>query len=356
MKHHYLSAMYRSVLMLSALLTASAFLPDGRSAGQTASTSPREHQEYEGTELTIRIYFKPLPKKMPGSEGDTRELIELGRRLFFERDLSLTKTQSCNDCHRLDSQQAGDDHQPTSKGALGIAGKRNSPTVLNAGFQVAQFWDGRSSNLEEQLKGPLLNPVEMAMRAEGDVMQRLKSTPDYRFDFERAFPDQADPFTFDNVARAIAAFERTLVAPSRFDRYLRGETEALTTAEQTGLQRFVNTGCVDCHGSHPVGGRLLQKLGIYHPYGNQSDTGRREITGNEEDRFVFKVCMLRNVTLTPPYFHDGQVSTLSQAVRLMAWMQLDTLLSQAEVDEILGFLRTLEAEDLAHGKQPGYLR
>jgi cytochrome c peroxidase len=272
-------------------------------------------------------------------------MIELGRKLFFERGISLTRSQSCNDCHRLDHhQQAGVDHLPTSPGAMGISGQRNSPTVLNAGFQSTLFWDGRAADLEAQAKQPMLNPIEMAMRTEEDVVHRLLRSEGYRHAFERAFPQQTEPITFDNVARVIAAFERTLVAPSRFDRYLKGETEALTRAAQRGLERFVDTGCLDCHNSHPVGGRQLQKLGVYHPYENRTDTGRHGITGQEEDRFVFKVCMLRNVTLTAPYFHDGQVSTLSEAVRLMAWMQLDKQLRPGEIDEIVLFLGTLEVE------------
>jgi cytochrome c peroxidase len=235
---------------------------------------------------------------------------------------------------------------------MGLSGQRNSPTVLNAGFQASLFWDGRAADLETQAKQPMLNPIEMAMRTEEDVVHRLLRSEGYRQAFEHAFPQQMEPITFDNVARAIAAFERTLVTPSRFDRYLRGETEALTRAEQRGLERFVETDCIDCHLSHPVGGRLLQKLGIYHPYENQTDSGRYGITGREEDRFVFKVCMLRNVTRTAPYFHDGKVATLPEAVRLMAWMQLDKLLQPGEIDEIVDFLQTLESEQSVNVSSP----
>jgi cytochrome c peroxidase len=281
---------------------------------------------------------------MPGTSDDTPALVALGRRLYFERGISLAKTQACNDCHLLDHQQAGVDYRPTSKGAKGEFGKRNAPTVLNAGFQIVQFWDGRAADLVEQAKGPVLNPVEMAMRTEKEVVDQLTSTEGYPGDFARAFPGQEQPMTFDNVARAIAAFERTLVTPARFDRYLRGETKALMRVEKAGLQRFVDTGCSDCHNSYPIGGRTLRKFGVYHPYKNEQDLGRYEITKQEEDRFVFKVPMLRNVTQTFPYFHDGQVSTLPEAIRLMAWMQLDTVLGPREIDEIVRFLRTLEAE------------
>jgi cytochrome c peroxidase len=340
MKNHRLTFRHRGCIPLLALLISSAFLLGACHAGPIAAS----RKEYRGTALVVRLYFKPLPEQMPGSQSDTPEMVELGRKLFFERGISLNKSQSCNDCHRLDEHQAGVDNHPTSKGAKGLSGKRNSPTVLNAGFQAAQFWDGRSADLVAQAKGPLLNPIEMAMRTEEDVANLLKSREDYRSGFARAFPDQAIPVTFDNAVRAIAAFERTLITPSRFDRYLKGETEFLTRAERRGLKRFVNTGCFACHSSHSIGGRLLRQFGIYHPYENKADTGRYEVTGRETDRLVFKVPMLRNVTLTAPYFHDGRVSTLPEAVRLMAWMQLDTVLSPAEVDEIVRFLHALEAE------------
>jgi cytochrome c peroxidase len=301
-------------------------------------------QNIEEIPLSVRIYFRPLPDKMPGSEGDTPDMVSLGRKLYFERKISLTQTQSCNDCHRLDNMMSGVDYKPTSTGVKGISGSRNSPTVLNAGFQRMQFWDGRAADLVEQAKGPLLNPIEMAMPDENEVVARLKNTGDYPRLFARAFPNQQEPVTFDNTARAIAAFERTLVTPARFDRYLKGDMDAITAEEERGLMRFVDTGCVDCHSSFMVGGRLFKKLGEYHPYQNQSDTGRYAVTHNEEDRFVFKVPTLRNVTLTPPYFYDGQVSMLPEAVRLMAWVQLDTKLSFSEIDEIICFLNTLDSE------------
>ena len=182
------------------------------------------------------------------------------------------------------------------------------------------------------------------MPNENEVVARLKNTGDYPRLFKRAFPNQQEPVTFDNTARAIAAFERTLVTPARFDRYLKGDMDAITTEEERGLMRFMDTGCVECHSSFMVGGRLMKKFGLYHPYQNQSDMGRYAVTHNDEDKFVFKVPTLRNVTLTPPYFYDGEVQTLPEAVRLMAWMQLDTKLSSGEIDEIISFLNTLDSE------------
>jgi cytochrome c peroxidase len=321
-----------------------------RPAKSAAPASPPPGSE----EIPVgaRIFFRPLPEKMPGSEDDTPARIALGQKLYFERGMSLTKSQSCNDCHFVDRQRPGVDGLPTSPGAKGVAGTRNSPTVLNAGFQKVQFWDGRAADLVEQAKGPLLNPIEMALATEQDVINRVKDRPDLVAAFQLAFPDQPEPVTFDNVAGAIAAFERTLVTPSRFDRYLRGQTDALTLAEKRGLNTFMDMHCIECHSSVPVGGRLLRKLGVYHPYENQSDPGRFDVTHEEQDRLVFKVAMLRNVTLTAPYFHDGRVLTLSEAIRLMARLQLDMEISPAEIDEIVCFLGSLEAEKLAEIEVP----
>ena len=329
------------------VVSGHATLRPGRGAAPVSSSSGVEE-----IPVGARIFFRPLPERMPGSEEDTPARIALGQKLYFERGMSLTKSQSCNDCHFVDRQRPGVDGLPTSPGAKGVAGTRNSPTVLNAGFQKVQFWDGRAADLVEQAKGPLLNPIEMALATEQDVISRVKDRPDLVAAFQLAFPDQAEPVTFDNVAHAIAAFERTLVTPSRFDRYLQGQTDALTLAEKRGLNTFMDMHCIECHSSIPVGGRLLRKLGVYHPYENQSDLGRFDVTHEEQDKFVFKVGMLRNVTLTAPYFHDGRVPTLSEAIRLMAWMQLDMEISPAEIDEIICFFRSLEAEKLAWMEVP----
>lgn len=332
------------VILCATLAAVSLGVRQPATTAHSATLVSNAPEQYEGMALLLRLYFKPLPKQMPGSESDTPDLIALGRKLYFEKGISLEKSQSCNTCHQLDAKMAGTDHEPTSKGVNGTMGTRNSPTVLNAGFQATQFWDGRAADLIEQAKGPLLNPVEMSMRSPEDVVNRLKSETDYADAFARAFPDQAEPITFDNVARAIAAFERTLITPSRFDRYLTGDKKALSPQEQRGLHRFVNTGCIQCHNSYPVGGRSLQKLGIFHAYKNREDLGRWNVTHLAEDKYYFKVPMLRNVTHTQPYFHDGKVPQLQEAVRQMAWMQLDTKLSPREVNEIVGFLHTLDAE------------
>jgi cytochrome c peroxidase len=340
-----ISSIFFTALLLTgwAFLNTFAKMQPAKNSGRPAGLLTRA-QRIDEIPLAVRIYFRPLPDKMPGGEKDTPELVALGKKLFFEKGVSLTKSQSCNDCHRLDNMMSGVDYRPISLGAKGIAGTRNAPTVLNAGFQRMQFWDGRASDLVEQAKGPLLNPNEMAMRTEQEVVDRLKNNRDYRRLFKNAFPNHHEPITFDNAANAIAAFERTLITPSRFDRYLKGDMDSITMAEEKGLMRFVDGGCVECHSSFLVGGRLFKKFGVYHPYPNRTDTGRYAITHNEEDMFVFKVPTLRNVTLTPPYFSDGQVSTLQEAIRLMAWMQLDTKLEFSEIDEIVRFLNILDSE------------
>jgi len=341
--------------MLLVLSVASCFRPDAMPGGRSASgagpdsvglsTVPAQRDDASSEiSLAVRVFLKPLPDRMPGSQKDTPEKAALGRKLFFERGISQSQTQSCNDCHCLDRQQAGVDCNPTSKGAKGAMGNRNSPTVLNAGFHAAQFWDGRAADLEAQAKGPILNPVEMAMASPADVETWLKGNKEYQEMFAKAFPGEADAVTFDNLAVAIAAFERTLVAPGRFDRYLKGNLGALTADEKRGLTRFTDTGCIECHNGYAIGGRLFEKVGVYHPYANQGDLGRFGITGKEDDRYVFKVPSLRNVTLTPPYFHDGKVATLEEAIPLMARIQLDKNLTAPEVAEIVVFLRTLESE------------
>ena len=249
-------------------------------------------------------------------------------------------TQSCNSCHPADG--AGADGKPTSAGALGTRGRRNSPTVLNAAFHVAQFWDGRAATLEEQAAGPITNPVEMAMPDPTAVAQRLRTSPavDRRL-FREAFPAADDPFTLSHAARAIAAFERTLRSDDRFDRFQNGDLRALTRREKEGLRAFMNTGCASCHNGPLLGANRYMKIGLMKPYDNDADRGRYEVTKNLGDDYVFKVPSLRNVALTPPYFHDGNVKTLADAVEKMAWHQLGTELAGRDRDAIVAFLLSL---------------
>jgi cytochrome c peroxidase len=283
--------------------------------------------------------FGTLPSEASNVKNPvTEEKITLGRMLFYDARLSTAGDVSCNSCHLLTA--FGVDHQPTSSGHEGQRGGRNAPSVYHAAFHIAQFWDGRAPDVEEQAKGPVLNPIEMAMTSEAEVVQVLRSIPGYEPLFRAAFPDDSDPITFDNMARAIAAFERRLVNPSRFDTFVAGTYDVLTPAELRGLQTVLDTGCVACHAQATIGGTLFQKLGVVHPYPTE-DVGRFQVTGKESDRFVFKVPSLRNAMETGPYFHDGSIETLEEAVRRMGHHQLGKELSGEQVKGIVAFLSSL---------------
>lgn len=286
-------------------------------------------------------YFEPLPEQMPGAEQDTPERVTLGRKLFFDKRLSVNDQQACVTCHRLEEGAAGMDNLPTSPGAKGQIGTRNSPTVLNAGWQFRQFWDGRAEDLTEQAKGPILNPVEMAMPSEEAVVQKVAAIEEYLPLFAAAFPNSEPALTYHNLAEAIAAFERTLRSESRFDDFLRGDTSVLNEQELEGLQTFLKLSCNKCHDGALLGGGLYERLEQFGSYPNQSDLGRFEVTGDEADRMVFKVPSLRNVTLTAPYFHDGQVAGLEEAVRLMGSLVLGREIKQEDVDELVAFMGAL---------------
>ena len=285
--------------------------------------------------------FIALPEKMPDSENDTVERIALGKKLFFDTRLSINDSQSCASCHRLDDGFAGVDNLPTSPGAKGKLGSRNSPTVLNAGWQSSQFWDGRADDLVEQAKGPILNPIEMGMPDEKTVENKIQSIAEYQAAFATAFPDSKPAVTYQNIAEAIAAFERTLRTPSRFDDFLNGDKKALSQIEQQGLKTFIKLDCRQCHDGLLLGGESFELLGKKRPYENQSDQGVFEVSKDDDDRMVFKVAPLRNVALTAPYFHDGKIATLAEAVRTMAWLQLKKKLTDQQVAELISFLKTL---------------
>ena len=290
--------------------------------------------------------FAQLPDVMPGSENDTPERIALGKKLYFDKRLSTTDDQSCNSCHFLDPGKAGVDNLAKSPGAKhGTIGTRNSPTVLNAGFQLAQFWDGSAKDLKEQALGPILNPVEMGMPSADVVVKKLSAIDGYNEEFATAFPE--DPkLTFDNLGEAIAAFERTLITKDRFDDFLAGNPKALSDEEAQGLDIFINKGCTTCHTGPLLGGNMYQKIGLFKPYSNTEDLGRFNITDNEGDKFVFKVPTLRNIALTGPYFHDGGAPTLKAAVKQMSRMQLATQLTKKEMNLVVTFLGSLSDKEI----------
>lgn len=293
-----------------------------------------------------KAFFAPLPDVMSSDKYPlTEERIALGRMLYFDPRLSKGQVLSCNSCHDLE--HFGADNRPealargTSFGHKNQFGDRNSPTVYNAALHVAQFWDGRAADVEEQAKGPILNPVEMSMAGETNVLAVLRSVPGYEKLFKGAFSGEAEPITYQNMAVAIGAFERTLVTPAPFDKFLKGDDAALTGEQLAGLDAFISTGCIACHKGAAVGGDSFQKLGLVKPFPT-NDPGRAKITKNDADKGVFKVPSLRNVAMTPPYFHDGSVKTLPEAVKLMARHQTAAGdLPDDKLQQIVSFLGAL---------------
>jgi len=265
--------------------------------------------------------------------------VALGRKLFHDKSLSSDGSIACSSCHDL--ARFGADGRATSLGVGGQVGARNAPTVLNAGAQFRMFWDGRAATLEEQAKGPVLNPGEMGMPDGETVAKRLASSAEYRTLFARAFPDMEKPVTFDNYAIAIAAFERTLVTRGRWDAFLEGDSSALTAEEKRGLKTFLNAGCMVCHTGKMLGGSMYERVGVVEPWPNQTDPGRYAVTKDEGDRMMFKVPTLRNIAETAPYFHDGSAKTLDDAVRMMGKHQLGLELTPEEVSAIVVWLTSL---------------
>ena len=294
--------------------------------------------------------FSPIPSAPPTIPGNeiTAAKVDLGKMLYFDPRLSASQLLSCNSCHNLGL--AGVDIQQTSVGHGWQKGPRNAPTVLNSAYNVAQFWDGRAADLMEQAKGPIQAGVEMNNTPDR-VVTTLRSMPVYVEMFTAAFPAQQDPLTFDNVARAIEAFEATLVTPdSAFDRYLSGDAHALTADQKKGLQLFLDKGCVACHQGVNVGGQGYFPFGVVRqpdasvrPAG---DKGRYQVTHTAADEYVFRAPPLRNVALTYPYFHSGGVWSLAEAVEVMGSTQLGVQLTAGEVTEIADFLTSLS------GRQP----
>ncbi|HET9992234.1 MAG TPA: cytochrome c peroxidase [Kofleriaceae bacterium] len=314
-----------------------------QSPPQPAASVPAVGTRTVGPELDVEHVlrtFAPLPSRFdtPANPA-TPEKIALGRMLYFDPRLSKSQEVSCASCHDLE--RGGADVGQFSKGHQGKLGDRNSPTVFNAAGQIAQFWDGHAATVEDQAVGPMLNPVEMAMPDPAYATRVLRSIPGYVTAFDKAFPGEKDPFTNDNIGRAIGVFERGLVTPTRFDALLAGKDDALDPAERAGLALFMRTGCTACHQGPLVGGTMYMKLGLLEPYVNTKDQGRFDVTKREEDRMFFKVPSLRNVVDTPPYFHDGSIKDLPTAVNTMARLQLGKQLTNDETASIVTFLRVL---------------
>ena len=292
--------------------------------------------------------FKPIrtsPPALPGNPSSPAKLA-LGKALYFDPRLSESHAISCNSCHMVG--MGGVDLQETSLGHRWQHGGRNAPTVYNAVFDTAQFWDGRAKDLEQQAGGPLVNPLEMDA-TEAHVVEQLKGIPGYGALFSRAFPAQKDPITFDNVRKAIAVFEATLITPGApFDRYLQGDEKALAPLQKEGLSLFITKGCAGCHNGINVGGDKYAPFGVVERPGAQilppGDKGRFAVTKTASDEYVFRVPPLRNIALTAPYFHSGKVWDLRQAIAVMGSSQLGATLSDDEVGKIEAFLNVLTGQ------------
>jgi cytochrome c peroxidase len=299
------------------------------------------------TQLRTRAqsFFKVLPKDMASADTPlTPEKLKLGRLLYFETRASADNTVSCARCHQ--PALFGTDSLPKAIGAEHRPNPRNAPTVLNAGIQFVQHWRGDRTSVEDQATKALIAPPSYGNPSYESAMAKLKAIPDYPALFAQAFPGQADPVTADNWGSAIGAYMRTLVSPSPFDDFLAGDDRTLSPAARAGLRTFMQIGCVGCHNGVGIGGSMYQKFGLVEDYWKATgspgiDRGRFDVTQDPADMYVFKVPSLRNVAMTPPYFHDGSVSTLPAAVRVMARVQLGRTLADREVADIVAFLESL---------------
>ena len=294
----------------------------------------------------------PIPADNPMSAAK----IELGKQLFFDPRLSIDGTISCNSCHNV--MAGGTDNRDFSVGVAGQKGGRSAPTVWNSAFLSAQFWDGRAATLEDQAKGPILNPVEMGMPSEKFTVDRIKAIPGYVQSFKAVFGDKKDSVSYDNIAKAIATYERTLITSnSSFDAYIRGDKTAMTETAIKGMKKVEALGCTSCHSGAnfagpelPIGEGFYQKFPSFpgskfdKKYDLMADEGRFEVTKDVSDKHMWRVPTWRNVALTAPYFHNGSVKTLDEAVRVMAKTQLDKKLSNKDVKEIVAFLNSLTGE------------
>ncbi len=288
------------------------------------------------------LMLEPI-RPMPEPQGLDPKKVALGSKLFHDTRLSADNTLSCASCHPLD--RGGADGLPVSIGVGGAVGGINAPSVLTAAYNFRQFWDGRAASLEEQAGGPVVNPIEMGATWP-KVIEKLSDDVEIKQQFSRVYRNGLTP---DNIQDAIAEFERSLARPGRFDRWLNGDSNALSNDEVAGYRLFRKHGCTGCHQGVNVGGNLYQRFGTMAPYfspgsTSKADLGRYNVTGREADKHFFKVPSLRNVALTAPYFHNAAATTLEDAVRVMGLYQLGLELPAQDVDLIVKFLGTLNSE------------
>ena len=332
----------------AAVQTASPAVAENAASNAASAVVADSNASPEDQELLKRAQgiFKPLPsaEEMQKLRPFTEEQVKLGHQLWYEPRLSKGNTVSCNSCHNLAS--AGVDNMPTSQGHKGQFGGRNSPTALNAALLGMQFWDGRAADVEEQAGGPLVNPVEMANDSQEAAAAKIAKIPEYQELFKTAFPEDG-AVSFKNITTALGAFERTLLTPTRWDEYLKGNVSALSEQERKGVRAFMDNGCIACHSGVNLGGNSFQKFGLVKgPYWKfiedpKHDKGRADVTKKTEDEFFFRVPGLRNVAKTYPYFHNGSVWELDKAVNIMGMAQLGKELSKEDTDNIVAFLNTL---------------
>jgi len=301
--------------------------------------------------------WQALPSEAPAPADNptTPEKVELGQMLYLDPRFSSTGTVSCNSCHNV--MLGGEDNRAVSMGVHGQTGGRSAPTVWNSGFSSAQFWDGRAVSLEEQAKGPVTNPIEMGMGELEEAMNRVRDIPGYKAYFEKAFGTD-NPMTVENAAKAVAAYERTLITPnSAYDRYVKGDKKALSEQQLRGMNSFASVGCTACHSGAAFNGPTMSPgSGFFmkfptftdndyvKQYKLAEDTGRFTVTKNDADKHMWKVPTVRNAALTAPYFHNGSVATLDEAVRVMAKVQLNQDLTDGQVADIVAFLSALTGE------------
>ena len=300
--------------------------------------------------------WQALPEVAPAPENNptTTAKVTLGKMLFMDPRFSSTGTVSCNSCHNV--MEGGDDSRTFSMGVHGKIGGRNAPTVWNSAFHSVQFWDGRAELLEDQAKGPVTNPVEMGVSEIEQAMDKVRAIPGYKPYFDDAFGK--DSMTVENAAKAVAAFERTLITPnSAYDKYVKGDKKAMTAQQVRGMETFASSGCTSCHSGAAFNGPKMEfGQGFYtkfptfaddaytKKYDLTADKGRESATGKVADAHMYRVPTLRNITDTAPYFHNGSVNDLSEAVRIMAKLQLNKALSDADVKDIVAFLAALTGE------------
>lgn len=301
-----------------------------------------------GNEATLRqarVLFKPLPTDMGTAEFPvTPERVTLGRALFFDPRISLDGTVSCSKCHQ--PSLYGTDALPMPIGVKDRVNPRNAPTVLNAAAQFVEHWRGDRSNVEDQATKALIGPPSFGLPDFATAVAKIEAIGGYLPLFQKAFPNDRHPITAENWGKAIGAYERTLVTPAPFDAYLQGNTNAMSPLAKAGLQKFVKIGCAACHNGVGIGGGVFQKFGVYEDYWKATgskhiDQGRFDVTKDPADKYVFKVPSLRNVAMTPPYFHDGSAPSLAKAVRIMAEVQLNKKLNDQDTGQIAAFLNSL---------------